>query len=68
MKFSRELFTNWDVNHDATISEDEVIKPLVALGLVPDHKFARKIWKALKPRTQDQQVRLSYDEFTRIFN
>lgn len=44
MEFARDLFQIWDVSGDGTISEDEVIRPLVSLGLVPDHKFARKIW------------------------
>jgi len=37
------------VSGDGTIEEEEAIRPLVSLGLAPDHKFARKIWQALNP-------------------
>jgi Ca2+-binding EF-hand superfamily protein len=69
LNFAKDLFTSWDVSGDGTISEDEVIKPLVSLGLVPDHKFARKIWQSLKPPKSgdEEQVELTSDEFLRIF-
>ena len=44
LQFARDLFLNWDVSGDGSISEEEAIKPLVSLGLVPDHHFARKVW------------------------
>lgn len=44
LEFAKDLFISWDVSGDGMISEGEVIKPLVSLGLAPDHKFARKIW------------------------
>lgn len=44
LQFARDLFESWDKSGDGTINEDEAVRPLVSLGLVPDHKFARKIW------------------------
>ena len=50
IKFARELFMSWDRDGDGGITEDELVKPLVSLGLAPDHKFARKIVVALDPK------------------
>jgi Ca2+-binding EF-hand superfamily protein len=43
------LFKSWDVDGDDSISENELVKPLVSLGLAPDHKFAKKLCNALVP-------------------
>ena len=43
LQFAKDLFKTWDLNEDNHISESEIIKPLVSLGLAPDHKFVRKI-------------------------
>ena len=47
--FARDLFKSWDRDGDGRMSEGELIKPLVSLGLAPDHKFAKKICQALVP-------------------
>jgi Ca2+-binding EF-hand superfamily protein len=49
IQFARDLFKSWDRDGDGSISESELVKPLVSLGLAPDHKFARKICQALVP-------------------
>lgn len=54
---------------DGSISENELVKPLVSLGLAPDHKFARKICNALVPTNRVHQggVDLQLEDFLRIF-
>jgi Ca2+-binding EF-hand superfamily protein len=43
-EFAKDIFVSWDENDDGLMEEDEVIKPLVSLGLAPDSKFARRIF------------------------
>lgn len=60
-----------DIDGDGTISESELIKALVGLGLAPDHKFARKICLSLDPRghelTAHQETELSMRDWLKIF-
>lgn len=62
---------SWDVDGDGTICENEIIKPLVSLGLAPDEAFAQKICRALEPknskRKSGQPLELSLDDFVSIF-
>jgi len=44
LEFAKDIFVSWDENDDGLMEEDEVIKPLVSLGLAPDSKFARRIF------------------------
>jgi Ca2+-binding EF-hand superfamily protein len=52
VEFARDLFISWDDNGDGNIDEQEIIMPLVSLGLAPDSKFAKKICQALDPRNK----------------
>jgi len=71
MQFARDLFKSWDVDGDGTISENEIIKPLVALGLAPDLKFAKKLCGSLEPknssRENDEPIELKINDFLNIF-
>jgi hypothetical protein len=53
------------------LEADEVIKPLVSLGLSSDSNFARKIVNALDPRTKDEkgktELRITLADFVKIF-
>ena len=69
MQFAKDLFTSWDLSGNGSLSEDEVFRPLISLGLAPDQRFARKIWRALKPHTSsDEPAELVLEDFLRIFN
>ena len=48
--FAKELFESWDLSGDGWVSEDEVIRPLISLGLASDPKSVIKVWRALKPQ------------------
>jgi hypothetical protein len=68
IKFAKELFLSWDINGDGSITQDELIKPLVGLGLVPDHKFAAKICYALEnTKSEHGNVELTAEDFLKIF-
>jgi Ca2+-binding EF-hand superfamily protein len=43
VEFAKDIFISWDENGDGTMDENEIIKPLVSLGLAPDSRFARRI-------------------------
>ena len=71
IEFATELFRCWDLDASGFISETELIKPLVSLGLAPDHRFARKICVALDPkqgqREVGEKITLKLDDFLKIF-
>lgn len=43
IEFAKNLFISWDDDGSGVLEADEVIKPLVGLGLSSDSKFAVKI-------------------------
>ena len=53
LQFAKDLFVTWDEDQGGTLEADEIIKPLVALGLASDSSFARKIIQALDQRTTE---------------
>jgi len=72
LEFAKDIYLSWDENGDGDMEENEIIKPLVSLGLAPNSAFARKICQALDPRTAKQKERgdpisLTLDDFVRIF-
>lgn len=72
LEFAKDIYLSWDENGDGDIDENEIIKPLVSLGLAPDSAFARKICQSLDPRTAKQKekgemISLTLDDFVRIF-
>lgn len=72
LEFAKDIYLSWDENGDGNIDENEIIKPLVSLGLAPDSAFARKICQSLDPRNAKQKekgemISLTLDDFVRIF-
>ena len=61
----------WDDDFSGVLEAQEVIKPLVSLGLSSDSNFARKILQALDPRTKAEKnksdLRISLMDFIKIF-
>ena len=71
VQFAKDLFLTWDDDNSGILDAEEVIKPLVALGLSSDSNFARKIVNALDPRTKDEKaksdLRITLADFVKIF-
>lgn len=71
IEFAKDLFLSWDTDNDGQINENDIIRPLVSLGLAPDSKFARKICQALDPkhslRKQNEALEVNLDDFIKIF-
>jgi hypothetical protein len=65
------LFSSWDVDGDGTISENEIVMPLVSLGLAPDAEFASKICRSLEPKNSKRKLgeplELCLEDFMNIF-
>ena len=64
-KFAKELFESWDVDGDGTMTEKELLKPLVSLSLAPDLKVAKQICQALDT-CKGATMELSSKDFQRI--
>lgn len=47
IEFAKNLFISWDDDGSGELEAEEIIKPLVELGLSSDSKFAMKIIQAL---------------------
>ena len=43
VEFAKNLFISWDDDGSGVLESEEIIKPLVGLGLSSDSKFAIKI-------------------------
>ncbi len=43
IEFAKNLFISWDDDGSGVLEAEEIIKPLVGLGLSSDSKFAIKI-------------------------
>ena len=56
VKFARDLFMSWDDDGSGVLEADEIVKPLVALGLSSDKGFALKILAALDPRSKAEKA------------
>ena len=62
---------SWDDDGSGVLEADEIVKPLVALGLSSDKGFAMKILAALDPRSKaekaDSELRIMLPDFIKIF-
>ena len=47
LEFAKNLFVSWDDDGSGMLEPDEIIKPMIGLGLSTDHHFAKKIIQAL---------------------
>jgi len=64
------LFISWDDDGSGVLEAEEIIKPLVGLGLSSDSKFAIKILQALDPRNDGkgkEDLRITLRDFIKIF-
>lgn len=75
IEFAKDLFISWDDDGSGILEPQEIIKPMIALGLSTDQNFAKKILQALDPnQTPDtiayqkpEELKISLKDFIRIF-
>lgn len=52
IEFAKDLFISWDDDGSGVLDADEIIKPLIGLGLAPNSEFAILLLQALDPKTK----------------
>lgn len=55
IQFAKDLFLSWDDDGSGTLEADEIIKPLISLGLASDAEFAKKIIEGLDNRQEKER-------------
>ena len=71
IEFAKDLFISWDDDGSGELEADEIIKPLINMGLVPDSKFAIGLIQALDPsakfKRNTSDLKLTLQDFIKIF-
>jgi len=78
IEFAKDLFISWDDDGSGVLEADEIIKPLISLGLAPNSDFAIKLLQALDPKNQTKEgkgkkardladLRITLEDFIKIF-
>lgn len=71
IEFAKNLFISWDDDGSGVLEADEIIKPLIGLGLSSDSKFAIKILQALESKgrqnSNKEDLKITLKDFIKIF-
>ena len=71
IEFATNLFISWDDDGSGVLEADEIIKPLISLGLAPNSDFAVKLLQALDPKSKGQKsasaLSITLQDFVKIF-
>lgn len=71
IEFAKDLFISWDDDGSGELEAEEIIKPLINMGLAPNSEFATKLLHALDPNTKGKRnisdLRLNLQDFIKIF-
>jgi hypothetical protein len=71
IEFAKNLFVSWDDDGSGTLEANEIIKPLIQLGLAPDSNFARKLIDSLDHRSKEEKEKTDFKlilmDFVKIF-
>lgn len=73
IEFAKNLFISWDDDGSGILEPQEIIKPLIGLGLSSDHHFAKKILQAIDPKSENgnpsnfEDLKISLKDFIKIF-
>lgn len=71
IQFAKDLFLSWDDDGSGVLEEDEIIKPLISMGLASDSAFARQLISTLDPKADKpghDEYSLTLKDFVKIFN
>ena len=71
IKFAKNLFLSWDDDGSGVLEEEEIIHPLIAMGLASDSDFARQLISTLDPKANKpghNEYSLTLRDFVKIFN
>lgn len=68
--FAKQLFLSWDDDGSGVLDSDEILQPLLALGLSSDMQFAEKLLSALDPsvgKPGHTELSIKLQDFIKIF-
>ena len=71
IKFAKDLFLSWDDDGSGVLEEEEIVHPLLSLGLASDSAFARQLISTLDPKADKpghDEYSLTLKDFVKIFN
>lgn len=70
IQFAKDLFMTWDDDASGVLEADEIVGPLISLGLVPNAQFAIKLLQALDHRLKNKdadELTITLKDFIKIF-
>lgn len=71
LEFAKNLFIFWDDDGSGILEAEELIKPLVGLGLAADSKFTTKLLQALESGSgkvsAKEDLKIKLHDFVKIF-
>lgn len=72
IQFAKDLFVSWDDDGSGILEAEEIIRPLISLGLAPNSNFAIMLLQALDPkpkkgRKELNEITITLQEFIKIF-
>mmetsp|Transcript_31730 Transcript_31730/g.42026 ORF Transcript_31730/g.42026 Transcript_31730/m.42026 type:complete len:174 (-) Transcript_31730:495-1016(-) len=73
IEFAKDLFISWDDDGSGVLEAEEIIKPLISLGLAPNSDFAVKLLQALDPKAKGRKncemsdLKITLTDFIKIF-
>ena len=71
IEFAKNLFISWDDDGSGVLESEEIIRPLISLGLAPNSDFAIRLMQALDPNSRQKSnpvdLKITLEDFVRIF-
>lgn len=70
VEFAKNLFVSWDDDGSGVLEAQEIIKPLISLGLAPNSDFALRLLQAVDPASKSKplaDLKITLQDFIRIF-
>lgn len=71
IQFAKDLFLSWDDDGSGILEEEEIIHPLLSLGLASDSAFSRQLISTLDPKADKpghDEYELTLKDFVKIFS
>ena len=64
------MFISWDDDGSGVLEAQEIIKPLITLGLAPNSDFAIRLLQAVDPSSKHKPIsnlKITLQDFIKIF-
>lgn len=67
IQIGKDLFMVWDQDGGGSLSQNELVKSFVNLGLSQDYNFAMKIVNSIRPSDDGKEIEIRQKDFVTIF-